>query len=484
MAYINLALSDGEQIVDGKVVTFKAPCDCNVPDGIKIGEDIYTIVDSMGAVVTTAGSYFCKDAIVSVILDTTENKAFVLNSAQTLIVKQTGPLVNINPSYDGGAKVEGLVHNLLPYPYADFGESLPRTVTGITFEDNGDGGIHVSGTATASTYYRFTEVNNLEGGIKNPGTYTFASNSESGKVIVAVDKRSKADGTYVTRFMNNMESGTFEITSADLDEYFALCAIGVNSGDTVDEVVYPMLEAGSVAHPYVPYSGYEVKAVGKNLLPYPYHDNDKSYSRGVYYTVNEDKTVTANGTANGEGGNANWYFVQNYSMLKKDVTYTLTGCPSSGSTSTYCICIYDGDAESFIGYDTGNGKTFTPTKDYENVRIYIRVMDNVTVENLVFKPMLKVGSDTEDIEFEPYVSKSIPVTNETDKVYLPTYDGVTNIFTDYGIDLDVEYGCNEAGAQVYAGKLARHLKVKTLTIDDSAVISWDATDEALKVSFL
>ena len=137
-----------------------------------------------------------------------------------------------------------------------------------------------------------------------------------------------------------------------------------------------------------------------NLIPYPYYSTTKTIN-GVTFTDNGDGSITVNGTNNIDGS----VF---YKILEKTKfsagTYVLTGCPSGGSTSNYLLKMnfYDeNDAilDSLTTYDIGNGAVKYFSENY-NIRIYIRIMANTTVENLVFKPKLvKISTD-----YEPYIT--------------------------------------------------------------------------------
>lgn len=80
MSVIKLTLPEGESAVTGKQVSFVAPCDCTGVTGIKIGDVEYTLVDALGKTISELGSVFCSGAIVSVLLDCTNSKAYMLNA--------------------------------------------------------------------------------------------------------------------------------------------------------------------------------------------------------------------------------------------------------------------------------------------------------------------------------------------------------------------------------------------------------------------
>lgn len=77
MATLTVTMPTGTTIVNGKQVTFRAPCDCTGIDGIVISGTTYMLVDATTEQIT--GHTFKKDAMVSVIMDTENNKAFVQN---------------------------------------------------------------------------------------------------------------------------------------------------------------------------------------------------------------------------------------------------------------------------------------------------------------------------------------------------------------------------------------------------------------------
>lgn len=109
---------------------------------------------------------------------------------------------------------------------------------------------------------------------------------------------------------------------------------------------------------------------------------------GVTFTVNADGTVTVDGTAT---ANAVFRIPCNLSVGE---TYTLSGCPAGGSTSTYFMQI------SNFGNDTGSGVTATATENTSsNVALF--VFSGYAASNLVFKPMIRLASDTNST-YAPY----------------------------------------------------------------------------------
>lgn len=110
---------------------------------------------------------------------------------------------------------------------------------------------------------------------------------------------------------------------------------------------------------------------------------------GITMVNNRDGTYTVNGTATNDFDIA----IAKYTT-KQNIYYTLSGCPSGGSETTYYL------EPRGYEYDTGNGITIRNLKrDFSN---YIRIVikKDVTVNNLLFKPMFNEGQTAQP--FEPY----------------------------------------------------------------------------------
>ena len=144
-------------------------------------------------------------------------------------------------------------------------------------------------------------------------------------------------------------------------------------------------------------NGYSVAEVGhngaRNLIPYPYSETTKKLY-GIDFIDNGDGTITVNGTATGQAvfnccmvtGSNSWYVPNGI--------YTLSGCPSNGSGSTYRIQFaYENENGNLTSYmwDTGNGKTAEISNSSKKMYVQIVIEQNTTVKNLIFKPMLELG---------------------------------------------------------------------------------------------
>lgn len=114
---------------------------------------------------------------------------------------------------------------------------------------------------------------------------------------------------------------------------------------------------------------------------------------GLTFTVNDDKTVTVSGTAT-----ANTNFTFNFTLPQG--SYAFTGCVEGGSTSTYSMPYYNTKTWGVYGTDTGSGFKVTIPEE-RTIQGRILIYSGVTVDNLVFKPMVRYAEITDDT-YEPY----------------------------------------------------------------------------------
>ena len=168
-------------------------------------------------------------------------------------------------------------------------------------------------------------------------------------------------------------------------------------------------------------------------------------NRGIKYVADAEGIITTNGTAATE----NSYLNMNNVVLPEG-NYIVTGCPANGSPTTYQVSVYNATSSTTVAADLGSGATFTAdgTSEY---RLFIRIYAGYTVNNLVFKPMLRLSTET-DPTFAPY-SNICPISGHTE------------------VDLEVKDGDNvtqhtyqvQIGSTVYGGYVDLVSGVMTVT---------------------
>jgi len=108
-----------------------------------------------------------------------------------------------------------------------------------------------------------------------------------------------------------------------------------------------------------------------------WNGNAYTHNNGVTFTVNDDFSVSVNGTAT--GGNAVLVLSPVGGFTVEEGSWILSGCPEGGSGSSYSIAI------AGTVSDTGSAAEFTAVTN-KLVRIY--VISRTTADGLIFKPMI------------------------------------------------------------------------------------------------
>ena len=124
-----------------------------------------------------------------------------------------------------------------------------KTMGGVTFTPNPDGSVSVSGTATSESYYTF--AHHLERTLLGR-TVCLSGSSQLVKVVINEETSS---GTFVRNVLVDRGQGASGIVVKQKDSNAFYAVLQVRSGDTVNEVIYPMLNLGSTAMPYETYQG-------------------------------------------------------------------------------------------------------------------------------------------------------------------------------------------------------------------------------------
>ena len=76
---------EGWEEKSGAHVSFKSPCDCSSAGNLRIGSNVYSIVDACGNVLTGKGGAFVSGAVLDLVLDCENLKAYLQNSAASSI---------------------------------------------------------------------------------------------------------------------------------------------------------------------------------------------------------------------------------------------------------------------------------------------------------------------------------------------------------------------------------------------------------------
>lgn len=175
----------------------------------------------------------------------------------------------------------------------------------------------------------------------------------------------------------------------------------------------------SNVRPITGYTGANIMRTGKNLLKNRLSGSGEKSS--LTYVVNADGSITVNGTADAASNLPNILVPADKEKVPAG-SYILSGCPAGGSSTKYRIVLKKGTT---YYTDTGSGVAFTINQG-ENYEIYIRYNSGVVFNNLTFKPMIRLATETDDT-YEPYVGETIKEdwTSAAGTVYAGSYDAVS-----------------------------------------------------------
>ena len=154
---------------------------------------------------------------------------------------------------------------------------------------------------------------------------------------------------------------------------------------------------------------------------------------GVTFTVNDNGSITVNGTATER---ADFNICQSVEYHSGQI---LTGCPKNGSAETYCLAIYT------AGRDTGDGLILSSDGAHE---CYIRIEKGYTANNLVFFPMLRDGNIADDT-FEPYHPS---LQTQVGRLVDSGAKNILNLGDTYFVSTDVTYTFDGDSGTVNASK--------------------------------
>lgn len=218
-------------------------------------------------------------------------------------------------------------------------------------------------------------------------------------------EQSRADSTFSNALKGSKSGGAFLID--DVSPVTHEMGVKVSS-DTVEDL-----------------TAVKVRKQGKNLIPFPYQGLKlgTSITNGIDFTVYADGSILINGTAT--SSTTKYLYQSTTGMLGLKSGITISGSKNASDDTqqgnVYFICNYydsAGKMQTGIQASTFASGTKTITDAWKGLGIYINVPNGKTVNNLLIKPQLEIGSTA--TEYESYI---------TPTEYIPTADGTVNSVT-------------------------------------------------------
>lgn len=340
-------------------------------------------------------------------------------------VSDTGSILSLTPTLKGRL---GSIPKGDTYQFTTTGKNLLKNsessteISGVTITKNADESITLNGTSSANITYRIVpRSSNYFISLDSSKNYTLSS-----KIAMPSKSLLRLEDSANSGTVRDVSTGNKSITFSG--SYFTSgkvdCFLFLYSGYTFNNyTIYPMLEEGTSMTSFEPYTGgiaspnpdypQEIKSVtglqkvtitggtgttpqeyeinlGKNLIRFPYNEESGNYN-GVQVTINNDGSITFNGTANSDGylniiNSSNKIHLQagTYTMSIKNAGIEFTVRDTSGS----------------LGYisRTNTSVSFTINED-KDVYLFFPIRNGISYNLTVF-PMLEKGSA--ESSYSPY----------------------------------------------------------------------------------
>ena len=204
--------------------------------------------------------------------------------------------------------------------------------------------------------------------------------------ISNINSKNKEQDTNIEQLQENTETSNNKIEKLETElkemqeDFYQNSIRGQASGE------YIHVEDSSNCRAKIKISGNSEQETrsGKNLLK---NTSTNTTVNGLTFTINEDKSVTVNGTATMLTD-----FSIGYVDFKANTKYMLSGT-KNGDIGKWFLSIRG------YGNDIGQGLLYESAENI-NKEVFIRVYSGVTCTNQTFKPMVEEGSTT--TEYEQY----------------------------------------------------------------------------------
>lgn len=315
--------------------------------------------------------------------------------------------------------------NLLPYPYVKASGSVSH---GVTMTYTKEGIISLDGTISDGTvqpgFVLYEHVEKLFNNTINTlyakydttikGTlHTFFQIFKNGLWATNVETLSKNDYDWTNHSCNYVIQ--YHKTTGDVHGTVSNIRIVTDTDD-----------------PFVPYSGYDIKTIGKNLILYPYFYGSSHNEQGITFTVDSNGVIHASGTAT---ATAHYLLFTNSLLpfLTVGNKYTMTLTVKNGDASVYLANFKNGNTDIAAIRHLSNGTkstTFAFTRiDGATDVIGLYITSGTTLTDCQIQVQLEEGETATAIE--QYQTSTTKITKDTEfpNFDLKSFNGATHIIS-------------------------------------------------------
>lgn len=316
--------------------------------------------------------------------------------------------------------------NLLPYPYVTASGSVSHGVT-MTYTKEGtiafDGTVLNDNVQPGFALYKHAEKL-FDNGINTLYSKYDTTIKGSLHTFFQIFKKNNS-------WVSNVE--TLSKNDYDWTNYYCNYTIQYHkmSGD-VHGTVSNIRIVTNADDPFVPYSGYDIKTIGKNLIPYPYFYGSSHNEQGITFTIDSNGVIHASGTATATA----------YYMLFKN---SLLPCLAVGNKYTMTLTVKNGDVSVYLANAKNNNTdiaairhlsngtkstTFAFTRiDGATDTIGLYITSGTTVTDCQIQVQLEEGEKATDIEQHQTSTTKITQATEFPNFDLKTFNEATHIIS-------------------------------------------------------
>lgn len=316
--------------------------------------------------------------------------------------------------------------NLLPFPYVKANGSISH---GVTMAYTKEGTVSLDGTILGGIqpgFALYENVENLFNGAINT-LYSKYDTTIKGYLHSFFQIFKKNDGSWVT----NVET----LSKNDYDWTNYKCNYVVQyhktSGD-VHGTVSNIRIVTNADDPFVPYSGYDIKTYGKNILAYPYAQKTAN-NNGLTFTVLKEGMIKIEGTTEKSflafiisTDECNAFLLR---MLKAGHDLKIIAKKSVTNVEAYIQVftntnVYVKNFSDILKHDA---------YDWSEHHVIIAIQHNNPASNVnaTISDIMVTLDDSDTTVFAPYQSSTTKITKDTEfpNFDLKSFDGATHIIS-------------------------------------------------------